>query len=203
MANDSKVALLCAYTLASAERYGEAEALILSDIELAKTAEALDLLARIRMEQGDVAEARRLWQEIQTIHPEHRPSAAALKAVARGPRKLSCRTVWWSSLAAALLAGCIFGGMCCSGGSREALATVTWDGLPGEAQLNDLAQYHGQAERVLISSAFFNHPKRVNHRAILTEYLASTLGVPTEAIYLGAPQAGQADGEIRLALEGK
>ncbi|MGN0887020.1 MAG: hypothetical protein ACI4RT_08515, partial [Candidatus Spyradenecus sp.] len=63
--NQTKVALLCAYTLARAGHYGEAEALILSDGELSKTTEAMDLLARIRAEQGDEGEARRLWQEIQ------------------------------------------------------------------------------------------------------------------------------------------
>ena len=45
MASNAKTALLCAYALASARRYAEAEALILSEPEAAKTAEALDLLA--------------------------------------------------------------------------------------------------------------------------------------------------------------
>ncbi len=206
MANDSKVALLCAYTLASAERYGEAEALILSDPELAKTPEAMDLLARVRTEQGDCAEARRLWQEIQSIYPEHKPSAAALKALMKHPKRFSCRAMWYVSLLGALLFGLVLGGTCCScmGSARAQVATevVTWDRLPGEAQLTKLDEhYRGKVARVLVSSAFFNRADRVSNRALFVEFLASALALPVDAIYMGPPQPGQVAESIRVELE--
>ncbi len=206
MASDSKVALLCAYTLASAERYSEAEALILSDTELAKTPEAMDLLARIRTEQGDLAEARRLWQDIQSIHPEHKPSAVALKALSKHPHVLSCKARRTLLFVGALVLGLVLGGTCCSyfgSGRSSPLAVVTWEQIPTGAQIQALTEYQGQVGRVYVTSSFFNHPKRVNQRALLTEYLASALAVPVEAIYLGAPQADQAADAIRVELEKK
>ncbi len=206
MASDSKIALLCAYTLASAEHYGEAEALILSDTELAKTPEAMDLLARIRTEQGDFAEARRLWQEIQTIHPEHKPSAVALKALLKHPRRFSCRALWVGALILGLLLGVLLGGFCGSCGEpaeKEPLAVLLWDDIPTAEKMNALVGYKGQVKRILISSSFFNHPKRVANRELLTQYLASLLEVPTDAIYLGAPLPGQAPDAIRVELESK
>ena len=95
MANNARTALLCAYTLATAKHYAEAEALILSDTDVAKTPEALDLLARIRAEQGDVAEARRLWQEIVSLDPDNKSARRALRNLGKPPRR------WWMKIVVA------------------------------------------------------------------------------------------------------
>ncbi|MCI6589598.1 MAG: hypothetical protein MSB12_00610 [Lentisphaeraceae bacterium] len=185
--NQTKVALLCAYTLARAGHYGEAEALILSDGELSKTTEAMDLLARIRAEQGDEGEARRLWQEIQLIHPEHAPSRKALKALGKTafvmPWKALCLLLAPLFLAAGMVVGFLLA-------ERKGDWQVTWEGIPRTEELKALEAYHGRTEQVLISTRFFSVPERLGHRALLSAYIAEAVGVPPEAIFIGdAPEA--------------
>lgn len=185
--NQTKVALLCAYTLARAGHYGEAEALILSDGELSKTTEAMDLLARIRAEQGDEGEARRLWQEIQLIHPEHAPSRKALKALGKTafvmPWKALCLLLAPLFLAAGMVVGFLLA-------ERKGDWQVTWEGIPRTEELKALEAYRGRTERVLISTRFFSVPERLGHRALLSTYIAEAVGVAPEAIFIGdAPEA--------------
>ena len=184
--NQTKVALLCAYTLARAGHYGEAEALILSDGELSKTTEAMDLLARIRAEQGDEGEARRLWQEIQLIHPEHAPSRKALKALGKTafvmPWKALCLLLAPLVLAAGMVVGYLLA-------ERKGDWQVTWEGIPRAEELKALEAYRGRTERVLISTRFFSVPERLGHRALLSTYIAEAVGVAPEAVFIGdAPE---------------
>ena len=184
--NQTKVALLCAYTLARAGHYGEAEALILSDGELSKTTEAMDLLARIRAEQGDEGEARRLWQEIQLIHPEHAPSRKALKALGKTafvmPWKALCLLLAPLVLAAGMVVGYLLA-------ERKGDWQVTWEGIPRAEELKALEAYRGRTERVLISTRFFSVPERLGHRALLSTYIAKAVGVAPEAVFIGdAPE---------------
>ncbi len=184
MANNAKIALLCAYTLASAQRYAEAEALILSDGELAKTTEAMDLLARIRAEQGDPAEARRLWQEIRALHPEHAPSRVALKNLGKPPRTVPWRALCLLLTPFALLIGMVVGAVIVSGKAQEPIA-MTWPAMPTAAQFAELAPYQGKVARVCLASAFFAEPTRIAQRRVLTQLLSEALGVATSDILLG------------------
>lgn len=191
--SNTKVALLCAYTLARAGQYGEAEALILSDGELAKTAEAMDLLARIRAEQGDVAEARRLWQEIQLRHPEHQPSREALKNLGRAafpfPWKAMCLLLAPLTLGMGMVIGALLR-------SPPETWEKTWGGIPRQVELDELQAHRGRVDKVLLSSGFFADPARVTNRALLSQMVAEALNVPEQAIFIGA---GEGE-EIRVRL---
>ncbi|MBO7182050.1 MAG: hypothetical protein J6V91_04590, partial [Kiritimatiellae bacterium] len=126
MASNAKTALLCAYTLARAKQYSEAETLILSHEELSKTPEALDLLARIRMEEGDIPEARRLWQNIATVYPENKAASTALKVIGKRPLNIKWSFVWAALLPISLVAGLLIG-MTLSKSTPASLATISWD----------------------------------------------------------------------------
>lgn len=75
--------LLRAFLLASAGQHGEAERLLCGDRMMAESAQRLDLLARIRMEQGDETTARRLWEKLLALEPDHAGSVAALELLNR------------------------------------------------------------------------------------------------------------------------
>ena len=200
MVNDNaKTALLCAYTLACAKQYAKAEGLILSDTELAKTPEAMDLLARIRVEQGDLAEARRLWQEIQALHPEHRPSQIALRNLDKPPRKQRDR-LWLTLGGAMLLIGGILLGLFFAHREPDHIATFDWPTLPNQRALQQLGQYRGQAVRVTLGSEFLSDPKRTANRAVLTELVSQALGVKPECIFLAQAPEGLPAGAIRVEL---
>lgn len=94
--------LLTACTLARANRLDAAEELILSDPRLTRLPAALDLLARIRAHQGNLADARRLWNEILAIDPENKQAQAALKALDQRFH-LAPRTVFISAAITVLL----------------------------------------------------------------------------------------------------
>lgn len=214
MANNSKVALLCAYTLAKAKRYADAEALLLSDHALTKTVEALDLLARIHAERGELAEARRIWQEIQTVHPEHEPSRRALANLGKAPRKNLWKGLTFAALIVGLLVGVLLGRMCTSAPAEapeeeppEPVPTVMkpgairWNGIPNSEQFALLQAYRGTVSRVLVSTDFFAEPKRVAHRAILAEMLGEALGIPKGAVFIGGGAPGESPETLLLELE--
>lgn len=200
MASNAKRALLCAYTLARAKQYSEAEALLLSDDELSKTSEAIDLLARMRMEEGDVAEARRLWQSIVTVDPNYKPAIVALKLMDRKPICISRKTILCGLLTFVFLLGVLVAAVIPWKASENApLATFSWERIPTRAMLSELSPYKGKATRVCLSAHFFADPTRVAQRAILTDVLAETLGLPKTAIFIGeAPVAME---ENALAVE--
>ena len=198
MANNAKTALLCAYTLAKAKQYAEAEALILSHEELAKTPEAIDLLARMRLEEGDEAEARRLWQSIQAVYPEHAPSRTALKLIGKRPVKIN-----WVSILAVLLPVlfCVgfFSGASITKAPQPNVTTVQWDKIPTQAKLDALSVYKGDVKRVCIASHFFSDPDRIFSRQLLTEYVGKALDLPASAIFIG--EAPEALGEEAITVD--
>ena len=200
MANRAKVALLCAYTLARARQYSEAEALILSHEELSRTPEAIDLLARIRMEEGDIPEARRLWQGIQTNYPEHEPSRVALKMIGKPQMKVRWALVWASLLPFVLGIGVLLG-LFLQTNAVPQRVVVDWDRLPSQATLDTLSVYRGKATRVNVASRFFVDPEKVVSRALLTELMAQVLDLPESAIFLGDAPAELSDEMIRVELE--
>ena len=202
-ANNAKTALLCAYTLASARHYPEAEALILSDAELAKTPEAMDLLARIRAEQGDLPEARRLWQEIQALHPEHRPSRQALRHLGKRPHARAGR---WLGMAAAALVGLLAGASVAAAVARPPQAepdlTATWrlPGIPTGQALADIAAHRGRTARVALRSDFFSDPARVAQRAVLVGMVSQAAGISPANVYLSQAPDGAPAGSFTVEL---
>lgn len=206
MANKAKTALLCAYTLARAKQFSEAEALILSHDELSKTPEAIDLLARIRMEEGDIAEARRLWQGIQSVYPEHQPSRVALKTMGRRQIKVKWTLVLAYLMPVVLMVGFGIGILCAKGASEPLPAAptmehVVWDRIPTQAKLNALKVYQGRVRRVLVTSEFFSKPETQFARNVVTQALALNLAIPESAVYYGAATDEQGEDEIQLELE--
>lgn len=201
MASKAKTALLCAYTLARAGQYAEAEALILSHDELSKTPEAIDLLARIRMEEGDLAEARRLWQGIQSIYPEHKPSRVALKVIDKRNITIPWKTLSACAMLFAFLLGAGVTFFCCKPAPKATSTQIVWHQLPSMALLEELAIHKGTVKRVCISSRFFVDPKRVVSRAVLTEYVAKALEIPEESVFLGSAPESFAEKEILLTVE--
>ncbi len=199
MASNTKVALLCAYTLASAKRYSEAEELLLSDGELAKTIEAMDLLARIRSEQGDTAEARRLWQEIQTLHPEHVPSRKALRNLGKCPRVFPWRLFLSVGIPLILLIGACLGFWVSN--ARQQAQTVVWPGIPTGEMLQTLHDYQGRVGRVLVSSHFFSQTDHLKQRAVLTRLIGEALDLPASQLFIGEGCPEQSQETIILTLE--
>jgi hypothetical protein len=188
MANKAKTALLCAYTLARAGQYAEAEALILSHEELSKTPEAIDLLARIRMEEGDEAEARRLWQSVQAVYPEHHPSRVALKSIGKRPIRIKWSAVWAALIPVALLLGFLLAS-CITIKPQPRVTTIVWDDIPSQAKIDELALYKGTTKRVCIASDFFSTPSTLFSRELLTEAISQAMDLPPEAIFIGgAPE---------------
>ncbi|MBQ9694326.1 MAG: hypothetical protein IJV69_06180 [Kiritimatiellae bacterium] len=200
MANNAKTALLCAYTLAKAKQYAEAEALILSHDELSKTPEAIDLLARIRMEEGDLSEARRLWQGIQTVYPEHQPSRIALKLMGHRQIKVRWAMVWACLLPFAFIIGMLVALVTGLSSPVESV-TILWDNIPTQAKVNALADYQGKVRRVYVASQFFSQPDKYISRAILTQMLAKRLDLPESAMFLGAATDDLSASAIRVELE--
>lgn len=198
MANDAKIALLAAYTLARAQRYGEAEGLILSEPEVAKTPEGMDLLARIRLEKNDLPEARRLWQEILTVHPEFDAARKALKALGKTPIRIP-----WAMIAIlfpplTLAMGLVIGALL-----REPKPPTVfrWERIPTSAELDQLRPYNTSTRTVRVASRFFSDPKRLGQRAVLTELFANALGVEQHQIFIGQAPDSFAPEEIQVTLE--
>ena len=217
MANNAKTALLCAYALASAKHYAEAESLILSDAEVAKTPEALDLLARVRAEQGDVAEARRLWREILLTQPDNKSAKAALRNLGKPPRRrwllaLGVAGGWVAALVVGLAVGLgIVGGTLVKAFADEQAMQIEantlvcvdrlqWSGIPTARELAALTPYRGRVSTVTLGSAFFADPARSAQRAVLTAMVAEALGLPESNVFLGKPPANASEGSIHVGL---
>jgi len=71
--------ILRSYALSTTGLYEEAEALLKSDADALKSVSGLDLLARLRVEQGDDISARRLWQQVLEMDPSNIRALAALR----------------------------------------------------------------------------------------------------------------------------
>lgn len=198
MANSSKTALLCAYTLAKAGRFADAEELILSEPEVSRTAEAMDLLARIRAEQGNLPEARRLWQDIRIARPDYLPAKAALADLGKPPLRHRRFLTWGGGIlaTAALVAVGLLAGLRMAG-SAPAGTKLLWPGIPTAAMLGELEAYRGQVRRVTLSSAFFADPSKVAQRSLLTGMIADRLELPPSAVFIGTAEGDP----IRVELE--
>lgn len=198
MANDAKIALLAAYTLARAQRYGEAEGLILSEPEVAKTPEGMDLLARIRLEKNDIPEARRLWQEILTIHPEFTAAHKALKSLGKSPIQIPWKMVAILFPPMTLAMGLVIGAIL-----REPKkpAVFQWEHIPTSVELEQLRPYYNKAKQVRIASRFFSDPKRLGQRAVLTELFANALGVQQHDIFIADAPGDFSPEAMRVVVE--
>lgn len=71
--------ILRSYALSTTGLYEEAEALLKSDADALKSVPGLDLLARLRVEQGDDISARRLWKQVLEMDPNNIRALAALR----------------------------------------------------------------------------------------------------------------------------
>jgi hypothetical protein len=81
--------ILRSYALSTIGLYEEAEALLKSDADALKSVPGLDLLARLRVEQGDDISARRLWQQVLEMDPSNREALAAIRLLGTPWRTLS------------------------------------------------------------------------------------------------------------------
>ena len=77
----TEVAILRAYAFASQGKYAEAEQMLTSAPEALNTPSGADLLARIKFEQGDVATARRIWEELLVVDATNESAKNALAAI--------------------------------------------------------------------------------------------------------------------------
>lgn len=77
----TETAILRAYALASEEKFEEAEALLKSSPGALNEPSGIDLLARIRREQGDLEGARRLWESVLRLAPDYIDAQAALESL--------------------------------------------------------------------------------------------------------------------------
>lgn len=73
--------LMSAYAFATQERYGEAEKLLASCPEAIKSVQGQDLLARIRLAEGKIDEARSIWERILVIDSSYSQASTALQAL--------------------------------------------------------------------------------------------------------------------------
>ncbi len=71
--------ILRSYVLSSKGLFNEAERLLTSDTSVLKSVAGLDLLARLRVEQGDVVSARQLWKQVLEIEPGHEGALTAIR----------------------------------------------------------------------------------------------------------------------------
>ncbi|MGA2035735.1 MAG: hypothetical protein ABSG68_26090 [Thermoguttaceae bacterium] len=69
--------------LARVGRYDDAEALLRDLVPAGLPAAALDLLARIRAQQGRAAEAKTLWLQLSQLDPSDKAAQAGLERIAR------------------------------------------------------------------------------------------------------------------------
>lgn len=79
--------LMSAYALATQERYDEARRLLASCPEALQSTSGQDLLARMALEQGMEDEAKRIWSQILSAHPDFEPAKKALDAFANPPEE--------------------------------------------------------------------------------------------------------------------
>lgn len=73
--------LMSAYALATQERFDEAERVLESCPEAVQTVPGQDLLARIRLAQGQTDQARQIWDRILSVEPANPEAKAAIDAL--------------------------------------------------------------------------------------------------------------------------
>jgi hypothetical protein len=210
--NQSATVLLRAYTLAKAKRYSEAEALILSDSEVVKTPPAIDLLARLRFEQKDLIEARRLWEELLSTYPHYSPARRALKHFDRKSRWLTLGrlTVFIIVLLALLCVGLGMYVQSLRAPTPTPLEaplapstpiTYTWETLPRYVDLQALSPHRGKIKRILLSSHLFADPKATARRQNLIESFTYALGLEPQQIFFAEASASDPQERLTLIIE--
>lgn len=194
--------LLCAYTLAKAKRYAEAEAMVLSNLEIAKTPPAMDLLARLRIEQGDNIEARRLWEELTATYPDYLPAQQALKYFDTKPSKITkkhCLIV-----AMLLLFGLgIFVGRLFNAPALPTPHTYQWSTLPRYVDLQSLQQHKGNVQRLSIKSHLFADPTALARRQNLIDSICHLLAIAPHQIYFAQNTPDASADAVIITIESK
>src|SRR5437762_1974429 len=78
---NADLAFLSASRLAASGKLEEAQALLCQEGQHPSTPQALDLLARIAVQSGDFARARKLWQVALQGNPSYEPAKKALDSL--------------------------------------------------------------------------------------------------------------------------
>lgn len=202
--NQAKHALLCAYTLAKAGRYSEAEAKVLSEPEISKQPAAIDFLARVRVEQGDVIEARRLWEELTISHPSYLPARIALKNLNKRPPIFTRKRVTFI-FSTLLLVGAFLLGFFLSPKPKENVVPPTisyqWETLPMLSDLQALSIHRDKVQRVYVSSHLFADPKALASRQNLIEALRYLLAIEAHQVYFAQGQLEKTLEDVLIELE--
>lgn len=203
--NRAKTALLCAYTLAKAGRYSEAEAYLLSQPEIAKTPVALDLLARLRVEQHDTIEARRLWEELSHTHPSYLPARAALKNLNKRPAFFTRARLCFLAIIVGIAGAFALGLMMApflgtSVPPPPSTMVYQWETLPRLYDLQPLTVHRGKVKRISVASHLFAEPKAFARRQNLIEALQALLALEGHQLFFGEahPEAGPEAVQIEI-----
>lgn len=201
--SNSSTVLLCAYTLAKAKHYAEAEASILSHPEIAKTPPALDLLARLRIEQNDFIEARRIWEDLLSTHPNYMPARNALKHFDTKPSKIKKTHLIIGAMLLLFGLGLFLGRSLTTSRIPHVPTPIvyTFDTFPRYDELQQLQKHRGKIERISISSHLFANPTALARRNNLMESISHLLDLAPHSIYF-APNISTASPEaITLLVE--
>lgn len=173
----AQAALTVASGLARAGRHGEAEAAVKEMLpHYETTPSALDLLARIRAQQGRLLEAEALWTQASGLDPDNEAYRTALRRIA----KIQRRPVWLGIVGPTLAALAIVLGIWLVGVSLahrlDRLQTTTQSEIAlvrGEqqglaAQIRDLDRKHASVSRAVAEI----EPALERHRAELSSGIA-------------------------------
>lgn len=201
--NQSSTVLLRAYTLAKAKRYGEAEALILSDNEISKTAPAIDLLARLRIEQNDRIEAHRLWEELLATHPNYLPARQALKYFDHKPSVFTKRRCIIGGMILLFIIGIVIGMKISFNRVPQEKTPIVyaWETFPRYTDLQVLQSHRGTIKRIFVSSHLFAEAKAAARRQNLLEILTHSLDLKPECIYFAQHESNASPERVTLTIE--
>lgn len=202
--NQSSTLLLCAYTLAKAKRYAEAEAMILSNAEVAKTPPAIDLLARLRVEQGDLIEARRLWEDLASTNPDYLPARNALKNFDIKPSWFTKKRCFIGAMILLFLGGLFLGRYFYKAEPLPQAPlpqTYTWATFPRFNDLQSLQIHKGKIKRISISSHLFADPSALARRQNLLDILTHLLDVQSHQIYFAQNTPNAAPEAVVITIE--
>lgn len=137
--------------LAREGRYADAESLLRDRLAAGRTEpEVLDLLARIKAQQGELREAEDRWRQASSLDPDNESYRSGLRRLARIQRR---RTRWpWVLLARTVIAAVVVGvGILALWLAAERLGTledrVTELAAAGEAERRALVQQVAESNR--------------------------------------------------------
>lgn len=155
--------ILRSYALSLAGLHNEAESLLTSDVAALKSVAGLDLLARLRVEQGDDASARLLWQQVLEIEPKHEGALAAIRTLDT-PWRAKARGRLAFRLSGMIVITCfaLYGALCMGKDERKADKA---DAVVQPVKTEDKGD--GGKERILTLA----HPPTMNELASLSNLL--------------------------------